>query len=684
MTLIYRKEINGLRALAVIPVILFHLDFEIFQKGYLGVDIFFVISGYLITTLIIKDLINKNFKINFFFERRARRILPALYFVMLVTIPFAWIFLSRNELSSYLKSLTAATFFISNYFFWYETPYFAIEANYKPLLHTWSLSIEEQFYLFFPILLIFIYKFNKKLIIYVLEIILIFSLLLWFYGSAKAPNANFYFTFTRIWELIIGAIVAYLIIFNRFSISKLLNNIISFFGLIIIIIPFFFDYFYLKKMPEAFLLTIGTALIIISANKNTLVGKFLSIKIFVGIGILSYSLYLWHFPILAFAKNYYNQINFSTKFLIILLSFILSIVSFKFIEKPFRDNNFISLKKFINLTICLTFFFVFFSLLTFNYFKKKGSDDSRLAKFLSQNNAVFLKSIDERNFIKYRIIYENFNPQILVIGSSRIRELAQKELQKSTLNLSVGGASIEDQIAITEMALEKFNPKTIYLAADPWLFNDYTFKKEWKSLESEYDKALLNINFWNNKNFFFYNKLKLINADDEIIHLTYSENILEKIYSRININSKLVLPKNIQDMQQKQIILKDGKRVYDFKHENRKIQKEILRHSSMDNYKFSTAKFINYDNFLNYLKHYHNKEVILVLSPYYNPSFEITIKEIPIYLEIEKKFINLAAKNNIKILGSYDSKLVNCKDNEFYDSFHPKDICMQKVIRKIN
>jgi peptidoglycan/LPS O-acetylase OafA/YrhL len=116
MSLNYRAEINGLRALAIIPVIFFHADFYIFKNGFVGVDIFFVISGYLITTIIIKDLINKNFSIKFFFERRARRILPALYFVMIITIPFAWILLNRNELSSYLISLTSTTFFLSNFF----------------------------------------------------------------------------------------------------------------------------------------------------------------------------------------------------------------------------------------------------------------------------------------------------------------------------------------------------------------------------------------------------------------------------------------------------------------------------------------------------------------------------------------------------------------------------------------
>jgi peptidoglycan/LPS O-acetylase OafA/YrhL len=680
MTLDYRKEIDGLRALAIMPVIFFHADFEVFNKGFIGVDIFFVISGYLITTLIIKNLINKNFSIKIFFERRARRILPALYLVIIVTIPFSWILLSRDELSSYLKSLTATTFFLSNFFFWKETPYFASEADLKPLLHTWSLSIEEQFYIFFPFLLIFIWKFKKELIIYVLQVIFVASLFLCFWGLTKAPNANFYFTLTRIWELCIGAIAAYLIIKNRFSFSTVLNNILSLSGFLIIIYSIFFYNFHAIQIPTAVFPVIGSTLIIIFANKDTLIGKFLSIKIFVGIGIVSYSLYLWHYPIFAFIKNYSNEINLQLKFLIITISFLLSIFSYKFVEKPFRNNNIVSLKSFINLIACTTLFFIIFSLSIFNYFEKHG-DGAIFAKLLSQNSGIYISSVDERIFIKNRIHYENYNPQILVIGSSRIMQLGENELKKKTLNLSVSGASIEDQLAITEMALEKFNPKTLYLGADPWLFNEYNNQKRWKSLKAEYYNAFSNISSWSNESKKIkFNKNKIVYQENEIDRTAVSENILEKIYSTVNIKSNLILQKNISSENNKTVILRDGKRIYNMKYKNQKIEAEIIRYS-MYNYKFSTNQFQNYDYFLDYLKNYHNKEVILVLSPYYPPSFQLTVNEIPAYLEIEKKFINLAIKHKIKIVGSYDPKLTNCKINEFYDSMHPKDACMKKLIK---
>lgn len=249
----------------------------------------------------------------------------------------------------------------------------------------------------------------------------------------------------------------------------------------------------------------------------------------------------------------------------------------------------------------------------------------------------------------------------------------------------MSGASIEDQIAITEMALEKFNPTTIYLAADPWLFNVYNNQKRWKSLKLEYYKTLSNIDSWNReKKEKVFSKEKIINESDKMTHITFGESILEKIYNDININSKRYLSLNIDNSEHKGLILRDGKRVYGKTYQDQKIKEEIIRYASMDNFEFSDLQFNNYDNFLDYLKNYHKKEIILVLSPYYSNSFELTIKRIPVYLEIEKKFIDLAAKNKIKILGSYNPKLVNCEDNEFYDSMHPKDICMKKLLRKIN
>lgn len=158
----YRREIDGLRTIAVVPVILYHAGFQTFSGGFIGVDVFFVISGYLITSIILTEIIAGNFSIINFYERRARRILPALFFVMFMCIPPAWIFLSRGDLGSFSRSLVAVSLFLSNVFFWRDGGYFETVAELKPLLHTWSLAVEEQFYIFFPLFLAITWKFARQ------------------------------------------------------------------------------------------------------------------------------------------------------------------------------------------------------------------------------------------------------------------------------------------------------------------------------------------------------------------------------------------------------------------------------------------------------------------------------------------------------------------------------------------
>ena len=164
----YRAEIDGLRALAVLPVILFHAGFELFGGGFVGVDVFFVISGYLITSIIISEMGRDNFSLINFYERRARRILPALFFVMLVSIPFAWFWLTPGDLKDFGQSLIAVATFSSNILFWIESGYFATASELKPLLHTWSLAVEEQYYILFPLFLMIFWNLPKKYLLLLL------------------------------------------------------------------------------------------------------------------------------------------------------------------------------------------------------------------------------------------------------------------------------------------------------------------------------------------------------------------------------------------------------------------------------------------------------------------------------------------------------------------------------------
>jgi peptidoglycan/LPS O-acetylase OafA/YrhL len=236
----YRREIDGLRALAVLPVILFHADFNLFSGGYIGVDVFFVISGYLITKIILAELKQGNFSIISFYERRARRILPALFFVMAISIPFAWILLSPFDLNSFSKSLIAVPLFVSNFFFWRDGGYFQTASELKPLLHTWSLAVEEQYYLFFPIFLIFLWKLGKRWALLSIYLVAIVSLLIAQLGSIYKPIPNFLLLPNRAWELAIGALVVFYISNKKLTaLPSSIKQILSLFGILLITISIF-------------------------------------------------------------------------------------------------------------------------------------------------------------------------------------------------------------------------------------------------------------------------------------------------------------------------------------------------------------------------------------------------------------------------------------------------------------
>ena len=679
MIIKYRSEIDGLRAIAVLPVIFFHAGFNFFSGGFVGVDIFFVISGYLITTIIIRELNNNTFSIKRFYERRARRILPALIFVILISTILSFVFLTQSEMASYFKSIIATLFFFSNLHFYKTVPYFRSESELEPLLHTWSLSIEEQFYLIFPITLLLFYKFFKRYIFLMLMFSFVLSLFICQFLALKTGGTlNFYFTFSRAWELALGSICAYIIIYKYFSYSVFIKNLFSTIGIILVMFSIFF-FTRQTVYPSFYTLvpTIGTSLIILFADRDTFVNKFLSIKFFVRIGLISYSLYLWHHPLLAFGKILFDDLSITQKLILIFLSFLISVFSYFFIEKVFRDKYRINLKFFFKTIFITSILIVLFSYVSYNFFSSKNSTEALLAKSLMNKNAVYPVKMDDRIFIKNRIIYENLKPKILIIGSSRMMQISNDNFNQQTLNLSVVGASVEDHIAITLMALEKFNVNKILLGVDPWLFNDFANQLRWKSISEEYKNSLKSIQFKSKD----YNIIE--NKNDREIYF-FHELFLEKLYGFLNIRKlDLTLKENQIDSLSKQTILRDGKRVYASKTFKEKIKANVIEYS-MYQYKFSDEYYEIYKSFIEHLTNVHNKEVILVLPPYYLPSYKLTTQEKPFYLDLESKFKELSKATNIKIIGSYDASTVPCDDNEFYDYMHPKDSCMKKITNSIN
>jgi len=369
MKINYRPEIDGLRATAVIAVIFYHakiniLGYQLFSGGYIGVDIFFVISGYLITSIILKELFTTNsFSFKNFYTRRIRRILPALLFVMLVSLPIAWIYLLPISFIDFSKTILYTISFSSNFYFWYTGLQYAAEsALLKPFLHTWSLSVEEQYYILFPIILLLVFKFFRKYLLAILILGFIISLQTADWGSKNHPSFNFYVLPTRGWELIAGSLLAYFeISSDSRSKNKKLNMVLPSIGLLLILnsIIFFNDE---MRHPSFYTLfpIIGVCLIIWFSNKNELITKILSSKLFVGIGLISYSLYLWHYPIFAFIRiTEFDTGSVGKKIIVGILIVSLSIFTYFFIERPARNKKIkfklVSILLFISLSVLIIF-----------------------------------------------------------------------------------------------------------------------------------------------------------------------------------------------------------------------------------------------------------------------------------------------------------------------------------------
>jgi peptidoglycan/LPS O-acetylase OafA/YrhL len=338
----HRTEIDGLRALAVLPVLLFHAGFPGFAGGFIGVDVFFVISGFLITAILLKENESKRYSVVKFYERRARRLLPALFAVLTVTSIAAYILLPPPELTLYGKSLFASIGMVSNVYFYLTLDYFSVSAERLPLLHMWSLSVEEQFYVIYPIILsVCFFLAAKRFSFYVTLTLLVSSFIAMLLVMANNQGTlGFYFVGTRAWQLLAGSVLAYCI--HRLPTSGKLNEIASLSGLALIIFAIT-QFEATAQYPNALALvpTLGTVLILGFATSNTWVGgKLLSSKPFVFIGLISYSLYLWHQPIFAFLRALNSAHPTHLQFAAgIIASTLLAYITCRFVEAPFRDRN---------------------------------------------------------------------------------------------------------------------------------------------------------------------------------------------------------------------------------------------------------------------------------------------------------------------------------------------------------
>jgi peptidoglycan/LPS O-acetylase OafA/YrhL len=337
----YRPDIDGLRCLAIVPVALFHAGADYFSGGFVGVDVFFVISGFLITSIIRQEIHQNTFTVAGFYERRCRRIFPPLIVVVLACFVIGYFTMLPGQYADFGSSAIAALLFVSNGFFWLQTGYFRPVAEWMPLLHTWSIAVEEQYYIIFPVFMLIARRWRVSRQLVVIGIVFALSFLISAYGAYRHPSAAFYLTPSRAWELLLGVLIAYWT--SPTLRQRWLREALSFAGLLMILGPIAA---YDARTPfpglAAAVPCLGTGILIVTGRTGPgFVKSALENRVLVFIGLISYSLYLWHWPLFVFMRLRFAQTELSPGQVAAgtLLSFCISVLSWHFIERPFRQRE---------------------------------------------------------------------------------------------------------------------------------------------------------------------------------------------------------------------------------------------------------------------------------------------------------------------------------------------------------
>ncbi len=408
-----RSALYGLYGLAIFSIVISQAEItilgnQIFKGGFIGVDIFFVISGYLLTLVILKELVLANyFSLKNFYWEGIKKLLPVLLFVTLASLPLAWIFLFPTYLIDFSKSVITSLSFSSNYYFHYSAKEFGSEIGLlSPFLHTWALSVLVQFYIIFPIFLLILYKFFRNYLITILVLLFIISLGLADWTSKNNPSISFYFPHTRLWEFLAGSILAYFEIkLDYKSKNKMMSYIIPSVGLFIIIFTiFFFKLYFPHPSFHSLPAILGVCMIIWYSNSNSIVIRLLSTRLFIGLGAISYSLYLWHYPVFAFARaNEISEDSFPIQLLLAII-IILSIFTYFLIERPAKNKNYNHKILFSSIMISLLILFVF----SLNVIKN-GGYKNRMPEILAKNleQDIFTENIFEEEWRFWHLLHNS-------------------------------------------------------------------------------------------------------------------------------------------------------------------------------------------------------------------------------------------------------------------------------------
>lgn len=407
----YRKDIDGLRAIAVLAVVLFHLEFTFLPGGFVGVDVFFVISGYLITKILTRQIGNNDFSFIEFYARRVKRLMPAALVLIATTIVFAYFILTPDKYVELAKSGVMATVFSVNFWFAFNSGYFDQSSELSPFLHLWSLAVEEQYYFVMPVILVAAAKFGKKSFFWTVLLITASSFLMSAYTSAKYPDTSYYLLHTRAWELGAGGLVSFIPI-KYFS--HRLSNLLQLLGLSIVFFSFVFisasDVF---PGTVALLPVLGSCLLILFGSEKSTIGKMLCNKLVVIMGQSSYSIYLWHWPIVVFYRVYISERHFllGEQIVLLILSIGMGWLSYTIIEQRFRYIS-LSNKKAIGGGVLASFLCFAVSFLVYS---QAGFPDriSEQAKALTDRNEMQQELCHQRKHF-----FDELDESFCIVGNN--------------------------------------------------------------------------------------------------------------------------------------------------------------------------------------------------------------------------------------------------------------------------
>jgi peptidoglycan/LPS O-acetylase OafA/YrhL len=536
------------------------LEIPYFQGGFLGVDIFFLISGYLITKILLG---RKEVGLEHFYEGRIRRILPPLLVYLFLTTIFIFFFYKDNSIfKNYSLSLVSSIFFFSNFFFNHSVNYFNNENVWHPLLHTWSLSIEEQFYLFYPIILIFLIKFFKDKIIYFFVLIILINIIfIQFSGNLKLNfpfiedkflffNQSFYFNFfsplARAWEFLIGSLI-YFISLKKYKINNWINFIILPISYVLILYSIT-SLYYNSFWPNIYTLIplIGSSIILLYENKKSLTYKIITNKLLVFLGIISYSLYLWHHSIISITNYLYGDVIFYNKILILIVSLLISILSWSFIETPFRDRKTIN-KVFLYIFIIIFVLINIFLAAFIYYDQSKQKNINKL--FENYSFAQNLNNNFKDDQIKLLRLNNNLKStqndpskinNILVIGDSHgvdlFRILTNNKILKETSNINFYNIEPHHfkKNNLDEMQkVDNFFKSDLYINANIIIVSDFISpSSSHKFIKNNFDgiKYLNSVNN-NNKKFILANQSPFFLGNYDPVRTVILKNYLDSKFS---------------------------------------------------------------------------------------------------------------------------------------------------------